>query len=179
MTFTRKWFAFLALAWLLPLAAGFSQEDPGRAVMAKISVKVYHATNGDPGLAGAKAVEVPQETIERLRGEEKLRFDHYRLLGSDVDPLLRSYESWAEPFKPSQQLMVRFEARSRPTDEATRLDLELWLDRKKILKTDARLEGDRPLFILGPDWRGGRLIVAVALVSDEKAKAKAEKAKAK
>jgi hypothetical protein len=43
------------------------------------------------------------------------------------------------------------------------LDLELWLSRKKILKMDARLEGNRPLFVLGPEWRGGRLIIGVAL----------------
>jgi hypothetical protein len=48
------------------------------------------------------------------------------------------------------------------------LDVELWLSRKKILKTDARLEGKRPLYILGPEWRGGRLIIAVALAPKPK-----------
>jgi hypothetical protein len=36
------------------------------------------------------------------------------------------------------------------------------------LKTYARLEGNRPLFVLGPEWRGGRLIIAIALASEEK-----------
>jgi len=166
MTLPWKWLCLWVLAsafWLLPSGPARSQEDPGRAIIARVAVKVYYATNGDPALAGPKAAEVAPDTVKRLRGEEKLRFAQYRLLGSDVEPILRSYDSWAEPFKPSEQLMVRFEARSRPTEESIRLDLELWLDRKKILKTDARLQGDHPLFILGPEWRGGRLIIAVAL----------------
>ena len=80
-----------------------------------------------------------------------------------MQPLLRSYESWAQPLKPSDEVLVRFEARSRPTPESTGLDLELWLSRKKVLKMDVRLQGDRPLFMLGPEWRGGRLIIGVAL----------------
>ena len=157
---------------LLSVGRIAAQEDPGRAVMARIDVAVYYATNGDPKAAGAKAKEVAKDTEKRLRAEESLRFDKYRLLGRDVEPLLRSYESWAEPFKPSEDLMVRFEARSQPTKDATRLDVELWLSRKKILKTDARLQGDRPLFILGPEWRGGRLIISVAQVVSKEAKEK-------
>jgi hypothetical protein len=103
-----------------------------------------------------------------LHREKRLRFKHYRLLGGDTQPLLRSYESWAEPLKPSDEVMVRFEAQGRPTRHTALLDLELWLGRKKILKADARLEGDRPLFVLGPEWRGGRLIIAVALAQAAK-----------
>jgi hypothetical protein len=147
-------------------ATAFSQEDPGKAMMGRVSVTVYFATNGDPQAAGAKKAELSKETEMRLRGEERLRFTHYRILGQDVQPLLRSYESWAQPLKPSDEVMVRFEARSRPTKQAMGLDLELWLNLKKVLKTDARLEGNRPLFVLGPEWRGGRLIIAVGLAPD-------------
>jgi hypothetical protein len=141
----------------------FSQDDPGRAEIGQVSVTVYYGTDGDPKVAGANATTVGEVTQARLRGEQRLRFKEYRMLGQDVQPLLRSYESWAQPLKPSGEVLVRFEARSRPTKKATGLDLELWLARKKILKTDAILEGDRPLLILGPEWRGGRLIIAVAL----------------
>ncbi len=47
----------------------------------------------------------------RLRKEERLRFKHYRLLGQDTQALLRSYESWAQPLKPSDEVLVRFEAK--------------------------------------------------------------------
>lgn len=162
------------LKWIVaPLAILFAgavgaQEDPGKTKIGKVSVTVYHATNGDPKASGDKAESVSKETANRLSREQRLRFKSYKLLGQDTQPLLRSYESWAQPLKPSDEVMVRFEAQGRPTKKTAILDLELWLGRKKTVKTDARLEGNRPLFVLGPEWRGGRLIIAVALASDEK-----------
>jgi len=162
---TRRRFAgwvVLAIGWW-SLAATQAEEDPGKAVVAKVAVKVIYATDGDATVAGPKAVALAKPMEQRLRSEERLRFKHYRSLGEEVQPLFRSYENWAQPLKPSDEVLVRFDARSRPTTQATRLDLELWLSRKKILKTDVVLEGDRPLFVLGPEWRGGRLIIAVSL----------------
>ena len=160
----RQWIrSAITAALVICTHFAHSQDDPGRANMGQVSVTVYYATDGDPKVAGAKLAAVGKNTEKRLRDEKRLRFKHYRLLGQDVKPLLRSYENWAVPLKPSDEVMVRFEARSRPTKESTGLDLELWLSRKKVLKTDARLEGKRPLFVLGPDWRGGRLIISVAL----------------
>lgn len=164
MILSREWIRWtLAVAMMVFPSKAFSQDDPGKANIGRVSVTVYYATNGDPKVAGKKIVAVSKETDKRLRSEERLRFKDYRLLGQDVQPLLRSYESWAQPLKPSDEVLVRFEARSLPTAQATGLDLELWLSRKKVLKMDARLEGDRPLFVLGPEWRGGRLIIGVAL----------------
>ncbi len=161
-----RWAVGITLLVLCSLA--FSQDDPGKAVLGRVSVTVYYATDGDPGIAGKRTAPVSVATEKRLRGEERLRFTHYRILGQDVQPLLRSYESWAQPLKPSDEILVRFEARSFPTEQVTGLDLELWLSRKKILKMDARLEGDRSLFVLGPEWRGGRLIIGVALAPQKK-----------
>lgn len=163
MMIRREWLRLATAAVMLFSNTAFSQDDPGKADIGRVSVTVYYATNGDSKVAGTKTVAVTQEIEKRLRGEERLRFKSYRLLGQDEQPLLRSYESWAQPLKPSDEVLVRFEASSAPTPQATGLDLELWLSRKKILKTNARLEGNRPLFILGPEWRGGRLIIGVAL----------------
>lgn len=170
MTITRRNWMGLFLAALVLAITGTvrSEEDPGRASIGQVSVTVYYGTNGDPKAAGAKAGEVDKLTLARLRSEERLRFKDYRVLGQDTQPLLRSYENWAQPLKPSDEVLVRFEARSKPTKKSTGLDLELWLGRKKILKTDAKLEGGRPLFILGPEWRGGRLIIGIALASKPK-----------
>lgn len=154
-----------ATAGWLPLGVGSAQEDPGKTVVGKVNVTVYYATDGDVAAAGPRATGVENALEKRLRKEEKLRFKHYRLLGQDTQSLFRSYENWAQPLKPSDEVLVRFEARSLPTKASTRLDLELWLSRKKILKTDVLLEGDRPLLVLGPEWRGGRLIIAVSLAS--------------
>jgi len=163
-------FSAVATALLGVAYPAAAQDDPGKANIGRVSVTVYYATNGDPITAGTKAAAVSKTTEKRLRSEERLNFKSYRALGQDVQPLLRSYESWAQPLKPSDEVLVKFEASSLPTAEMMKLDLEVWFSRKKILKTDARLEGNRPLFVLGPEWRGGRLIIAVALAPKEKPK---------
>ncbi len=140
-------------------------EDAGRAKVGKLEVTVYFATNGDPAAAGDRAEEIAVEIRDRLQSEEKLKFDHYRALGAETQPIFRSYENWAQPLKPSDEILVRFETRTQPAKDSVSLDLELWLARKKILKTDAALRPGHPLYVLGPEWRGGRLIIAVALAS--------------
>jgi hypothetical protein len=158
------------LLCLTPLVGGLAaaQDDPGKSTIGRVRVAVLYATNGDPAVAGARFQPVAKDVEERLRKVDRLSFKSYRLLGEDNQSLFRSYENWAQPLKPSDEVLVRFEARSRPTNDSMQLDLELWLSRKKILKTDALLEGKRPLFVLGPEWRGGRLIISVALASAEK-----------
>ena len=159
-----------AAVWLPGIVVAV--EDPGQSRIAMVKVTVFYATDGDPKAAGPKALPVPKECVERLRGEESLRFKHYKLLGRDTKPLLRSYENWGEPLKPSDEVLIRFEAQGHADDQSAVLDLELWLARKKILKADTRLERGRPLYLLGPQWRGGRLIIAVELAPLENPESK-------
>src|ERR1035437_7006837 len=163
-----KRFRFLTLmvvsgAALLAARAEEPLPDRGKEVLGMVTVTVYHAADADPGPAGKHSQELAKDLAERLRREPHLKFKHYRLLGSDRKPLFRSYENWAQPFGGSDQLMVRFEPQSKLTKEGTRLDLELWLARKKILKTDVAITASRPVYVLGPVWRGGRLIICVGL----------------
>jgi hypothetical protein len=163
----RIMLGYLLAALIAQVATARAVEDPGRAELAMVRVTVYHATDADPKAAGDKALSVPDDELRRLTAEDRLRFSHYRLLGRDSQPVLRSYESWAEPLKPSDEVLVRFEAQGHANGGSAVLDLELWLSRKKIIKVDARLESDKPLYLLGPEWRGGRLIIAVELVPKE------------
>lgn len=164
----------IALARIaLMIALSFNawgQEDPGKNQLGKVDVKVYFATDSDVKTAGERASVISDEEVSLMRKEEKLRFKHYRLLGGDQQPLYRSYENWAEPLKPSDEIMVRFEAQSAPTRHQAILDLELWISRKKTIKTDARIEVHKPLLVLGPEWRGGRLIIAVSFIPNVKPK---------
>lgn len=155
---------------MLATAAGQAPavQDPGKEILTRIAVTVYHATDGDPTVAGEIARPVDADTERRLRADRHLNFKHYRALGRDIQPLYRSYENWAQPLKPSDEVLVRFEARSRPQNDRIRLGLELWLSRKQILKTDVRLQGGSPLYVLGPEWRGGRLIIAIAIADTMK-----------
>jgi hypothetical protein len=158
-----KFLCTLLLAFVAALIPASAQEDPGKEVIGQVRAKVYFATNGDPSLAGPKAKAVNEKTVNRLRKEDRLRFTNYRLLGTDKKPLFRSYENWAQPLGTTNELMLRFEAQSNLEKKLRRLDLELWISRKKILKTDAVLSDSKPLLVLGPEWRGGRLIISVEL----------------
>ena len=115
MTTRRHWMkcaiATAALACGLPAGA---QDDPGKAKIGSVSVIVYFGTNADPKGAGSKPGSADEANLKRLRAENRLDFKNYRVLGKDVQPLLRSYESWAQPLKPSDEILVRFEARSVP-----------------------------------------------------------------
>jgi hypothetical protein len=150
------------LAWLMPFSAQ-AVEDPGRAAIANVRVCVIYATNGSPKAAQVNGTPVSKELKERLRKEHKLEFVNYRLLGSDYEPLTRSYESWAEPLKPSDEILIRFAALGKPTKTSAILDLEMWMGKRKIIKTDARLDESKPLILLGPEWRGGKLVILVRL----------------
>ncbi len=158
---------YLWLAVVLAVAAltgtASALEDPGKAKVGELEVTVYFATNGDPSAAGEHAEEIAVTIRERLQKESRLNFSHYRALGADKQSIFRSYENWAQPLKPSDEILVRFETRSQPSEGSISLDLELWLSKKKILKTDALIKSGRPLYVLGPEWRGGRLIISVAL----------------
>jgi hypothetical protein len=154
-----------AIVLLLPIFArsAFAQTDSGKDVIGMVTVSVYHATNGDPGAAGPRAKEVSAAVAERLASDERLKFSNYLELGRDVKPLFRSDDSWAQPLPPSDEILVCFEAQSKASKESMRVDVELWLSRKKVLKTVATMEADKPLLVLGPEWRGGRLIIALEL----------------
>ena len=151
-----------AIALWAPMAA-VASEDPGRSTIAHVRVCVLYATNGSPKAAKVKGSAVSQELKDRLRKEHQLEFVNYRQIGTDYEPLMRSYESWAEPLKPSDEILIRFAALGKPTSTSAILDLEMWMGKRKIIKTDARLEEDKPLILLGPEWRGGRLVILVRL----------------
>ena len=45
------------------------------------------------------------------------------------------------------------------------MDLELWQNKKMVLRTDPVLDKGKGVYILGPKWRGGHLIITVELVN--------------
>lgn len=164
---TRRVWCWMACAALLaPRAFAQSADDPGKQTLGAVTVRVIHATNGEP----TKGEELSAATLKRLRNEPRLKFTNYREIGSDTKPLFRSYENWAQPLGSSDEVLVRFEVQSKPSGESMRLGLELWLSRKKILKTEAEVTPDRPLYVLGPEWRGGRLIISIGLAPKSKSK---------
>lgn len=153
-----------AIAFLVFSAESLcAQEDPGKREIGSLNVTVYYGTNGDPAAAGERTGKISETTKTSLSANEGLRFTHYRAMGSDSKAIFKSYENWSQPLKPSDEILIRFETRLEPSENEMPLNLDLWLSRKKVLKSDVTLKNGQPLYILGPEWRGGRLIIAIEL----------------
>lgn len=160
-------FLFLPILCTLCLSASLTMaEDSGKETVGRVQATLYIGTDGDVAKLGNKVAKVDEATSKRLRSIEKMRFKHYRKLGVDKQPVFRSYENWLTPLKPSEEILLSFESRGRSHDGGLRLDLELWQHRRKVMKSDPVLRKGRPLLILGPKWRGGRLIIAVELLEN-------------
>jgi hypothetical protein len=141
-----------------------SAADLGKEVIGRMQVQVYFATNGEASVAG-QALKKPDPEIEKkLKNLRETSYKHYRVLGMDRQPVFRSYENWLTPLKPSEELLLSFEPRGNAQSGKMMLDLELWQSRKKIMKAGPTLEKGKPLYIFGPKWRGGRLLLAIELV---------------
>lgn len=150
---------------LLPLQAQkrAAALDPGKEIIGRIQVELIYATNGDVALAGGDGRNLSPAEIADIKKFKDLHFQSYRLVGGDQQPILRSYENWLAPLKPSQHILLSFEPRRRFEPDRLQLDLEYWQGKRKLLKTDPILRPGKPLYMLGPNWRGGRLIIKVRI----------------
>lgn len=152
------------LVLLVPTA---SAGDRGKETVGRLRAMLYIGTDGDVAKLGAKVTKLDAAMVKRLRSVKEMRFKQYRMLGSDTQPVFRSYENWLTPLNPSEEILLSFESRGRSKDGGMRLDLELWQHRRKVMKSDPVLRKGRPLLILGPKWRGGTLIIAVELIENK------------
>lgn len=140
-------------------------EDSGRDIIGKLKVTLFYGTNGDVEQAGNGLGLLSDSQLKALQKLKKIKFAQYRLLGEDQKDILRSYENWATPMKRSKELLLCFQPLGKPEDTRLKMDLEFWQSHKKIMKSGATLKVGKPLFIQGPAWRGGTLILAVELLS--------------
>ncbi len=155
---------------LLLTAPSALAEDSGKEEVGILRATLYIGTDGDVAKLGDKVTKLDAATEKRLQSIEKMRFKHYRKLGTDKQPVFRSYENWLAPLKPAEEILLSYESRGRSDDGGMRLDLELWQHKRKVMKTDPVLKKGRPLLILGPKWRDGTLIIAVELVENNLSK---------
>lgn len=156
------------LAAILLACIGFLQPcsaQSGKSGVGELKVSLYFGTDNDPDKAGESASRVSRQQQRQFSQSKHLNFKHYRLLGEDVQPIFRSYENWAAPLKPSEEILLSFQPRGRAANGGIHLDLELWQSKKKIMKAGQVLLLNKPIYIMGPEWRGGRIIIAVTLMS--------------
>lgn len=128
-----------------------------------MSVQLFFATDGDPLAAGNSARELSTGDMQALQAIKELNFTDYRLLGTDTPSILKGYESWATPLRPSKEILVSFQPIKRTDDGKVQMVLEYWQSKRKIFSTNPLLTKGKTLYLLGPEWREGRLILAVKI----------------
>ena len=154
----------IALILVTMLSSRGLAAEPGKEVIGTVLTELVFATDGSVESLGKRGDDLSKEESKKLQASKKLNFKSYRRLGNDRQPIWRAFENWSVPMKPSEELMVSFEPKGRVGKEALRLDLKLWLQRREVLSALPVLKKGQRLYILGPKWRGGHLIIGVELV---------------
>lgn len=118
------------------------------------------ATNDAAQLTGAKEpihTELPRLN-ERLA--KVFPFKHFEILGQHRQDIFREYESWVVP---SRDLFMKIDSKGPAEKGGVNLHLQVWREQQVLVKSDAVLRKDSPLFIGGPPWKDGRLIFVLFL----------------
>ena len=136
-------------------------QDPGMEPIGILEVALIFATNDDPAVAGGATRELSEEEEARLHAIGKLDFKEYRLMGRDRPELLKGYENWATPLRPSKEILVSFQPIKRSGDDRVQIVLEYWQSKRKIFSVNPTLTVGKTLYLLGPEWRKGRMVLAI------------------
>lgn len=153
-----------ALVWLLFSGLSYAQ-DSGKDSIARLRTILLFGTHEALEEVVPEAKAAAKAHSVRVQLIEELNFSNYALLGSDTKPVLRSYTNWASPMKGRDDILLSFEPHSVADSDGLKLDLELWQGKRKVMKSTQPLKNGKWLYIAGPQWRGGRLIVGIELLS--------------
>jgi len=155
---------------LLPLQGQVGQETMVEANREGSQLELVDATLwaallvvGDKVEAGdqtlAQSSKIYQKLLPRL--QKVYPNQNFRFLGEHEQDLFKQYEAWLVP---SKEIFLKLDSRGPdPKKQGVRVHLQLWQQKKVLLKVNETLRPDRPLFLAGPKWRNGRLLVLVLL----------------
>ncbi len=160
---TLRTFLVLSLA-LLEVAGA---QDPGKEVIGQVRTEVLFGTSGPVTSLGDGVIVVSAAEKTRLQKVSKLEpYRNFVKLGSVEQHILKGYKSWAQPIRNSQALMLTFQPQaSIKESRKLRLDVEYWQKSKMALRWDRVFEVGKRVYLVGPKWRDGNLIITVELVS--------------
>ena len=86
---------------------------------------------------------------------------YFQLLGQHTQKnVFKEYVNWVVP---SPEINLAFESKGKIKDNGVKLLLKLWRKKKVLLKSDLTIFPDKPVMIMGPKWREGRLIFVLDL----------------
>jgi hypothetical protein len=135
-----------ALAFLVLLLACGPAEAEGDRIWSALVL----ATKEDSPPAVPAALERFAATIRRIFGYNSLY-----LLGEKKRDLFSGTEDWLVP---SKEFFFRVQSLSRDATFYT-LRIELYREKNLLLTTETRLAKNAPLYIRGPEWGSGQLIL--------------------
>lgn len=162
--------SFLSALLLVSWAALACAQEPPAASVASSAAKhatdghvwgaLIFATNDASQLTGTKT-PLPEglpKLNERLG--KVFPFKHFEILGQHQQDIFREYESWVVP---SRDLFMKIDSKGPASQGGVNLHLQVWREQQVLVKSDAVLRKDSPLFIGGPPWKEGRLIFVLFL----------------
>ena len=156
----------LALIGFAPCALA-QQPAPGQpppatkpATDGKVWGALIYGTDKASSISGPR--EQPPESFPDLekRLGKVFPYKHYQILGQHLQDVFREYESWVVPTK---DLFLKVDSKGPAKGGGMNLHLQFWREQQVLVKTDATLRSDCPLFIGGPKWREGQLIFVLVL----------------
>ena len=90
-------------------------------------------------------------------------FKSFEFLGQHTQRnVFKEYVNWVVP---SEEINLGFESKGRIKNGGVKLLLKLWRKKKVLLKSDLSIFPDKPVMIMGPKWRDGKLIFVLELRS--------------
>lgn len=145
----------MRMPWkFLVLLAAFSAFGLGLGMAGdKVRAALYVGQN-EPLPAGAEAA--PPKLHHQL--EQVFGFGHYRLIKEQEFSLHNEWEQW---FLPRKDFFMCLEPLHREADQPKLLDYEIYKDGFIVVKGTYEPHEDAPLFINGPDFHRGRLILVL------------------
>ena len=145
----RSRFLVLLLAFSgLGLGAGFAGET--------VWVGLYLAENG-PSPPGA----LPAPEKLRYQLHEVFGFRHYELIQAQEVELRNEWEQW---FMPRRDFFIRVEPLRRQPGEPKCIYYEIYKDGFIVARGRYEPQEGTPLFINGPDFHQGRLILVLEVL---------------
>ncbi len=153
----------VALMSLLPLGRSMAQA-PVVAISAEKAAKdgsvwggLVYGSDVPPAERRTPSGEFPDLPRRLAR---VFPYKHYEVLGEHNQVIFRQYESWVVP---SKDLFLKVDSKGAAPHGGINVHLQFWQGQQVLVKTDAVLRPNSPLFIAGPKWRHGRLIFVVEL----------------
>jgi len=89
-------------------------------------------------------------------------YSKLHLLGEDQTAVRATGQNWLIF---AGNIKVQFTSLSQTDDSKYLVGLQLFQEEKPVIETQARVSQDSPLFIKGPAWRDGRIIIVVMVTS--------------